>query len=85
METTLYKVIFTDGRMFKVFCANKKQKERFNKSIDAVMKHDAKAEFVPFTNGIHDIKKWEQIVKTLNLPEMPGFEGTWERLNKLTI
>ncbi len=65
METTLYKITFKDGRMFKVFCANKKQKERIYATADPIKKHDPAVKIEVLENGIHDINQWEQIVTTL--------------------
>ena len=65
METTLYKITFKDGRTFKVFCANRKQKERAYATADAIKKHDPEATITVLENGIHDVKQWEQIVSKL--------------------
>lgn len=63
METTLYKITFGDGRKFNVFCANKKQKQRLhrlmaNNPLGGVTEASV--------NGIHDIKQFELIIKSLN-------------------
>lgn len=60
METTLYKITFKDGREFRVFCANKKQKQRFHRSII-----DTKTEVSEITNGIHNITQWEKIINNI--------------------
>jgi len=60
METTLYKIIFNDGRVFNVFCANKNQKTRFLTSSIAI--HNTSTLEV-IENGIHTIKQWEDILK----------------------
>lgn len=65
METTLYKITFTDGRMFKVFCANKKQKERVHATAGAIKAHDPEVKIEVLENGIHDAKQWEDIVSKL--------------------
>jgi len=65
METTLYKVTFSDGRMFKIFCANRKQKERIYKTADAIKMHDANVKIEVIENGIHEIGQWERIVSAL--------------------
>ena len=59
METTLYKVTFNDGRIFKVFCANRHQKDRFFDSSIGIH-NNSKLETIE--NGIHTIKQWEQIL-----------------------
>jgi len=63
METTLYKVIFPNGQMFKVFCANKAQKARFHESIRTMKKYPALVTVLE--NGIHDIKQWEGISSSM--------------------
>jgi len=67
METTLYRVEFTDGREFRVFCANRAQKKRFS---DMMYRAKEKLVFTNFriteiSNGIHDIKQWEAMLPTL--------------------
>lgn len=62
MENTLYRVTFSDGRMFKVFCANKAQKNRFHKTANSI-NEDVECDVLE--NGIHNIKQWEQIVSEL--------------------
>jgi len=61
MQTTIFKVETKDGRMFKVFCANSKQCERFRK----IAWRPGNTVTV-ITNGIHNIKQFEQFIKTLN-------------------
>jgi hypothetical protein len=61
METTLYKITFTDGRIFKVFCANKAQKERWFTSM-ANTDHLEIESIEQVENGIHNIKQWEDII-----------------------
>lgn len=64
METSLYEINFKDGRIFRVFCANRKQKERFKKSyLNLIDIYGMK--ITQLSNGIHNIKQWEQIIKTL--------------------
>jgi len=58
METTLYEVTFKDGRVFRVFCANKSQKKRFTKQL---IKTGKECKFTVVANGIHNIKQWEKI------------------------
>lgn len=64
METTLYRIKLGDGRMFKVFCANRKQKDRFNK-VRINLENGAVTEVIE--NGIHNIKQWEAIAKDLKI------------------
>ena len=63
METSLYRIEFSDGRVFKVFCANKAQKQRFVTSMQQFRGEDTK--YYPIENGIHTIKQWEQIAEKL--------------------
>ncbi|MES2408765.1 MAG: hypothetical protein V4509_00510 [Patescibacteria group bacterium] len=60
METTLYKIKTGDGRIFKVFCANKKQKDRFFK-VRTNLPDGAVTEVLE--NGIHNIKQFETFIK----------------------
>jgi len=57
METTLYKVSFDDGRVFKVFCANKAQKNRFRATVTTGEAVTVEV----LENGIHNIKQWEDM------------------------
>ena len=63
METTIFEVKLIDGRIFRIFCANSTQKKKFINSISE-MKH-----FKPYvseiTNGIHTLRQWNSIIKTL--------------------
>ena len=65
METTLYKITFKDGREYRVFCANKAQKERMHKTVDAIREKDGSIPEI-LQNGIHTIKQWEDIIKVNN-------------------
>ena len=65
METVLFQITFKDGRMFKVFCANRAQKERIYATAKAMLAHDPEAKVVALESGIHDITQWEQIVNSL--------------------
>ncbi len=64
METTLYKITFKDGRLFKVFCANKAQKDRFIRTVP-MRQTDKIKDVEVFESGIHNIKQWEKIIKTI--------------------
>ena len=61
METTLYEVTFLDGRIFRVFCRGKNQKQRFKIHTEK-LKEQIK-EVMEITNGIHDIKEFEKLMK----------------------
>lgn len=59
MQTTLFEIMFYDGRRFNIFCANKKQIDRLfkfiSKNLDEIMY------WKELTNGIHTITQFEQI------------------------
>ena len=60
METTLYAVTFLDGRIYRINCRGKKQKQRFK--IHAEKLKEQIKEVMEITNGIHDIKEFEQLM-----------------------
>ena len=60
METTLYAVIFKDDRIYRINCRGKKQKQRFK--IHAEKLKEQIKEVMEITNGIHDIKEFEQLM-----------------------
>jgi len=62
MQTGLYKIEFNDGRIFNVYCANYAQVERFNKLLIG-LKNVKEVSII--SKGIHNIKQFEQISKTL--------------------
>jgi len=60
METGVYELKFNDGRIFRVFTTNKKQKDRLFR-----FENDEKngvIELNIITNGIHTIKQFESIM-----------------------
>jgi len=61
METTLYEVIFNDGRIYRINCRGKNQKQRFK--IHAEKLKEQIKEVMQITNGIHNIKEFEQLTK----------------------
>ena len=61
MQTTLFKVETKDGRMFKIFCANRNQSKRFFKAI-----YNSGHTVKVMEDGIHDIRQFEKFIKTLN-------------------
>ena len=61
METTLYAVIFNDGRIYRINCRGKNQKQRFKIHVEK-LKEQIK-EVMQITNGIHNIKEFEQLTK----------------------
>ena len=61
METTLYAVIFNDGRIYRINCRGKNEKQRFK--IHAEKLKEQIKEVMQITNGIHNIKEFEQLTK----------------------
>lgn len=63
METSMYEIMFKDGRIFKVFCANKKQNQDILKflsssqALNEVKRRGAKVVSV----GIHTMPKFKKI------------------------
>ena len=51
-----------DGRKFKIACENKSQVDRFIKSLRESKLYPS---HISDINGIHNIKQWEQIIRTL--------------------
>mgnify|MGYP001067275277 CR=1 FL=1 len=64
METIVYEVELIDGRTFRIFCGNNAQKKRFIQSYHKLTHLFKKCNVL--TYGIHNIKEWENIVKTIN-------------------
>lgn len=64
METTLFRVKFRNGSEYRIFCGNKKQKERFFRAFKSTEAFD-NVEVSEITNGIHTVKQWEQITEKL--------------------
>jgi len=62
METRLYEIKFKDGRLYRVFCANKHQINRF--WIATVKIQEELAEDFKTINGIHNIKDFEKIINS---------------------
>lgn len=61
METTLFKISFDDGRVFKIFCANKHQKLR---ALNAYHTAEGTSGLEELENGIHTVKQFEDIIKS---------------------
>lgn len=61
METALFRVKFRDGSEYRIFCGNKKQKERFFRSTGPLVD----VEVSEIINGIHTVKQWEAITEKL--------------------
>lgn len=61
MQTSLYKILFKDGREYRVFCANASQIQRFRR----VMLNQKDYSIEPIINGIHTFKQFEDIINNL--------------------
>ena len=65
METTLFEIELNDGRIFRIFCRGKNQKNRFRQSARDI-NHLTKR-VTEISNGIHTIKEFEEIKNNLIL------------------
>ncbi len=68
METSLYKISFKDGRVFNVFCGNKKQNQdmlRFLTSPQGLGEVKRKGAQV-VSVGIHDMLQFKKIMEHNN-------------------
>ncbi len=65
METSLYEIELKDGRIFRVFCANSTQKRKFLWDHYTMLKKGTVKEARVIANGIHTVKQWKEIFKTL--------------------
>lgn len=56
METTIFEIVFFDGRKFRVNCENKSQKDKvkawYNNNKERVKS------FTPILNGIHSTRQF---------------------------
>ncbi len=65
MQTSLYKITFKDGRIYKIFCANRKQNQdmlRFLSSPQALKEVKRKGAVV-VECGIHDMVQFKKIMQ----------------------
>lgn len=63
METSLYQINFKDGRIFKVFCANKKQNKDMLHFLFERQKDIKRNGQIIITNGIHTFLQFKKIMK----------------------
>jgi len=64
METSLYRIIFKDGREYRVFCANRRQNKDMLHIVYKIQDMCKKRGGVTIiTNGIHNMKQWKDIIK----------------------
>ena len=62
METTVFAVIFKDGRIFRVFCRGRNQIKRFYQMTTS--RKEEIREVMEITNGIHTITEFENLLKS---------------------
>lgn len=63
METTIFEVNFKDGSKYRIFCANRNQKQRFLQAYDKIKDQ---AEVTDLLNGINNVNQWEKHVDWIN-------------------
>lgn len=63
METRAFQIELKDGRVFRIFCENRSQIERFYKSAEKIKPQIETVK--ELTTGLHTVKQWEQITETL--------------------
>lgn len=65
METTVFEIELTQGRVFRINCENRSQKKRVLNSFYRLQDRGLAKSIEPIINGIHTVKQWEQIVEKL--------------------
>ena len=63
METTIFEIELNDGRIFRIFCANKTQKNKVLTSYNQIKRHCK--ELRTITNGIHTTTQWQKIAELI--------------------
>ncbi len=63
METSIYQISFKDGRIYRVFCANRKQNKDMLHFIYEKQKDIKKNGQTVLTNGIHTMLQFKKIIK----------------------
>lgn len=59
METTLYMVMFNDGRVYNINCRGKNQKKRFKTHVEKLKSKITGVQEI--SNGIHTITEFEKL------------------------
>jgi len=62
MQTSLYEITFKDGRMFRVFCANRKQNKDILYFLSARQSEIKKDGQVVVSVGIHTMPQFKKIM-----------------------
>ena len=66
METTLFQITFEDGREYRVFCANKAQKQKVLARVQALKEGPyPNIKVTDNLNGIHTANQWEGITNNI--------------------
>ena len=63
METIIFQIELKDGRIFRIFCANSAQKKEVINSYNNIK--DKVKEITTITTGIHTVKEYKEILKTI--------------------
>lgn len=63
METAVFQIELLDGRIFRIFCANKNQKLRVIQTVNK-LKNKIKL-MSQLQSGIHTEKQWSQLSKSI--------------------
>jgi len=66
METSLYEITFKDGRIFRVFCANRKQNRDMLRLLFREQSNIKRGGQEVVKVGIHTMKQFEQILSANN-------------------
>lgn len=64
METIVFQIELEDGRVFRVFCANAKEKKKLINEHYHKFKNNLK-EVKVITAGVHSMKDFEKILPTI--------------------
>ena len=59
METTLYQILFKDGRIYRVFCYGRNQKKRLQDKVNTLKEQVESV--IELSNGIHTITEFEKL------------------------
>ena len=63
METAVFQIELLDGRVFRIFCANKNQKLRVIRTVNKLK--DKIKLMSQLQSGIHTEKQWSQISESI--------------------
>ena len=63
METRVFEIKLKDGRIFRIFCANSKQVKKIAMQYKSIQ--DKAIEFSCLASGLHTVKEFKDILKTI--------------------